>query len=361
MTSPQPATCTHQGCSALGRWPVLPRGKTWCDAHLDAMVAACGATALRLGEGPSELFRTRHDACGAVVDVTLPMIRRGGWTCQWCRRALNAARTAELPFTVRDSQPCSVGEQEAVLAAAGMKSLSPLGLQTWGEPLNVECLECGSAQADSVLGISEGVRLSWLPCQRCNAQRFALTTAKIAERMERAGLRLASEWTGDKSAHLQAECRRCGLSRSLSWQSLASGSPPCLRCDSVALDPTQPHRVYLIAFARLGPAGVYKVGITHSVHDRRLRDHMEAGGQLLATITVADRAGALTVERRVLTAYLPRAAADVPPAALPRGGYTECWDALAGFPDLTSVASSAGVRVLGSESVRVGPYPIPPV
>lgn len=320
-----------------------PRGKTWCDACLERMISACGAAPLQLGDNPGDLFRTRHNACGAVVDVTLPMIRRGGWVCRWCKLTADTRQALEYSFTIFQTRPITVEEQEAVITAAGMRSLIPLVPQPWGAPLNVECLACGAAQAESPHGLSEGTRLSWLPCQRCNAKRFALTEAAVAERLERVGMRLLSRWTGDRAAHLRAECQRCGLARSLSWQALASGSPPCLRCDSVALDPAEPHRVYLIAFRHLG---VYKVGITHTVHDRRLRDHEEAGGQVLATVTVPDRPGALTVERHVLSDYLPRAAIALPQAVLPRGGYTECWDAYAGYPDLEEAALIAGVRVL---------------
>lgn len=347
MPEPQPATCAAAGCESVGRWPVSPRGKAWCDAHLEAMVTACDATALRLGDGPGALFRTRHNPCGAVVDVTLPMIRRSGWVCHWCKCASQTAQIAAYPFRVRQADPCLVAEQEAVLASAGMRSLLPLGDQRWGDPLNVECLECGAAQAQSTMDISEGVRLSWLPCQRCNAQRFALNASKVAERLERLGMRLLSEWTGDAAAHLDAQCTRCGLRRSVSWQALASGSPACLACDRKVLDPDRPHRVYLIRFPHLGEAGVYKVGITHVVHDRRLRDHQEAGGEVMATVTVPNRASALTIERHVLGFYLPGAAVDLPPAMLPRGGRTECWNALAGFPDLTEQALAAGVAVVG--------------
>lgn len=322
----------------------MPRGKTWCDGHLSAMIAACDAATVQLGNGPGDLFRTRHNPCGAVVDVTLPMIRRGGWVCRWCKEAGDAAKFAALP--IAGNNACLVGAQESILAAAGMRSLLPLMDQTQAEPLNVECLECGAAQAQSPYSISEGVRLSWLPCERCNTSRFAITTDTVRRRLEAVAMRLTSEWQGDKAAHLEAICERCGLARSMSWQSLASGSPPCLSCDGATLDPELPHRVYLIEFPNLGKFGVYKVGITHDVHDRRLRDHEYAGGRVMATVTVPSRATALTVERHVLRSYLPRAFVVLPVGVLPRGGVTECWDALAGYPDLRNAASAANVTVL---------------
>ena len=61
------------------------------------------------------------------------------------------------------------------------------------------------------------------------------------------------------------------------------------------MDPEAPHRVYLFEFPRLGPQGVFKVGITHCVDDRRLAQHGAAGGRLVQVVEVADRAAALAV------------------------------------------------------------------
>ncbi|HEX8867288.1 MAG TPA: hypothetical protein VF821_16635 [Lentzea sp.] len=76
----------------------------------------------------------------------------------------------------------------------------------------------------------------------------------------------------------------------MSWTSICSGTPPCLRCDGARLDPTAPHRVYLFHLPQMG-AGVYKIGITRSAHDGRLRTHTRNGGVLLDVVQVRDPYG----------------------------------------------------------------------
>ncbi len=71
------------------------------------------------------------------------------------------------------TQQWSVARQEQLLLAANMRSLLPLGDADGDEPINYECLECGGAAADSLFGIAEGLRLSWLPCDHCDAARFS--------------------------------------------------------------------------------------------------------------------------------------------------------------------------------------------
>jgi hypothetical protein len=256
---------------------------------------------------------------------------RNGWVCQMCKlRGLTARGW------VQSRRVWSLEQQEQLLIVAGLRALAPLVDNRAADfPLNVECLHCGGAQTNSLFGFSEGVRLSWLPCTFCNAARFKPTELDIRARMESLGLELLSTWTGDPGAGLQARCLRCGTDRVVSWSALGS-TPPCLRCDGRRLDPQAPHRVYLFAFPRLGPHGVYKVGITHCVDDRRLGQHRAVGGQLLQVVDVPDRASAFAVEAAVLARYQSVAPASVAAADLPHGGATECWDALAGYPDLAS-------------------------
>ena len=128
--------------------------------------------------------------------------------------------------------------------------------------------------------------------------------------------------------------------RTVAWQAIGSGSPPCLRCDGARLDPDAPHRVYLVHVPHLSDVGVYKVGITHCADDNRLKVHQRAGGIVLATVQVRDRATALTLERRILQDYLPTAAVSFPHDLLPHGGATECWSARAGYPDLAEAADA---------------------
>lgn len=86
--------------------------------------------------------------------------------CKWIEHGAENRRLG-YPNLVGD---WPVERQEQLLAAAGMRSLHPLGDQDGNDPLNVECLECGAAQADTLFGVSEGIRLSWLPCAECNAK-----------------------------------------------------------------------------------------------------------------------------------------------------------------------------------------------
>ena len=100
--------------------------------------------------------------------------------------------------------------------------------------------------------------------------------------------------------------------------------------------------MYLAHFPHLGDVGVYKVGITHCADDDRLKAHRRAGGVVLDTVQVRDRASALALERRILEYYLPAAAVAFSPDLLPHGGATECWSAHTGYPDLAAAADQLG-------------------
>jgi hypothetical protein len=321
--------CATTGCSNASRWP-RPRGRIgFCDACLTALADARAATILRFADEPRGRFRVRHEVCESVADVSLPMLRKG-WVCRLCK--LTGLRSQGW---VQSSLPRSLEQQEQLLTVAGFRPLAPLTDNAPGDqPVNVECVECGGAQIDSLFGIAEGVRLSWLPCSFCNAARFKPTQETVRSRLEELGLDLLSVWTGDPGAGLEARCRRCGTDRVVSWSALGSGAAPCLRCDGRRLDPEAPHRVYLFEFPRLGPRGLYKVGITHCADDRRLAQHTSAGGRLLQVITVANRAAAFAIEAGVMRKYQPHAPATVGANDLPYGGATECWDTVAGYPDL---------------------------
>lgn len=221
------------------------------------------------------------------------------------------------------------------MTIAGLRPLTPLLETAVGDTaVNVECTTCRGAQVDSLFGIAEGIRLSWMPCGFCNAERFKPTAEMVEARFHDLGLTLVSGWHGDPTVGLEATCHRCSSPRIVTWENLGSGAPPCLRCDGRRLDPDAPHRVYLIAFDRLGPRGVYKVGITHCADDRRLAQHATAGGRLLQVVEVQDRATALAMEAAVLRRYQPQAPALIAASDLPQGGATECWDSIAGYPDL---------------------------
>lgn len=330
--------CSTPGCERQSRWPRRTRAIGFCDECLTALVEACDATVVRLGDDARARIRTQHNPCGAIVDVLLPMIRRGGWVCQMCKRTGSLAEMRQWAWYSDHTDVWPVARQEQLLAAAGLRPLQPLGDADKNEPVNVECVECGGAQVDTLCGFSEGLRLSWLPCHHCNAARFKPTTDTVRARFETLRLQLLDEFDGDPSRPLHALCQRCDAPRTVSWQAVGSGTPPCLRCDSARLDPDAPHRVYLVLFPHLGDMGVYKVGITHCADDGRLRVHQRAGGRVIDTLQVRDRATALALERHILERYLPAASVTLRRDLLPHGGTTECWSAHAGYPDLAGAA-----------------------
>lgn len=112
---------------------------------------------------------------------------------------------------------------------------------------------------------------------------------------------------------------------------------PCLCCDSTRLNPTAPHRVYLMHFPHLDDAGVSKIGTTHCANDDRLRDHTRNGGLLPHTVQIPDRATALHIERPILNHYQPMAPVALRRDLLPQGGATECWSAQIGYPDVLAI------------------------
>lgn len=324
-------SCASEGCDNSSRWLRPRRRAGFCDGCLTQFADAQGAVIIRLGDDARARFRVRHDLCDAITDVSLPMLRKG-WVCRMCKlRGMTAGGW------VQGHGAWSLDRQEQLLTVAGLRPLTPLVDNCSADyPVNVECLQCGGAQTDSLFGFSEGVRLSWLPCTFCNADRFKPTEDTVRERLRALGLELLSQWTGDPAERMEARCLRCATDRVVSWSALAS-SPPCLRCDGRRLDPEAPHRVYLFEFPRLGAHGVYKVGITHCVDDRRLAQQTAAGGRLLQVVDVADRASAFAIEASVLMKFQAVAPVSVAPADLPYGGATECWGALAGHPDLAAL------------------------
>lgn len=264
---------------------------------------------------------------------------RSGWVCQACKLGGMTRRG-----WVQGRGVWALERQEQLLTVAGFRPLAPLVDNCYADfPLNVECVQCGGAQTNSLHGLSEGVRLAWLPCSFCNADRFKPTEETIKARFEALHLALISPWTGDPGVGLDARCRRCGGHRIISWTAL-SVSPPCIRCDGRRLDPEAPHRVYLFKFAHLGPHGVYKIGITNCSDDHRLAQHTKIKGQLLDIVTVRDRAAAFAIEASVLRKYQPTAPVSVSAADLPYGGATECWDAIAGYPDLADLVRRTSSR-----------------
>lgn len=136
-----------------------------------------------------------------------------------------------------------------------------------------------------------------------------------------------------------AECLECGTLRAVSYRRIVDGTASLCWACTFGIRPNEPHRVYLIRVPRLG---VYKVGLTHARHDRRLFDHELEGGIVVDTVTVTDRAAARVLERRILDEYAPWRAAEVGPTEFPQGGWTETWLDVEDAPrcDLEAMASA---------------------
>lgn len=288
-----------------------------------------GAELLLPGDDPRARFRVRHVACDSLTDVSLPMLRKG-WTCRAC-----SLTSMTASGWVQHRATWSLDQQAQLFTVANVRPFGPMTDNSPGDfPINFECLTCGGAQTDSLFGISEGVRLSWLPCRFCNAQRFKPTHDHVAARLASLGLQLRSQWTGDPGAPLDAQCNRCDAPRKITWQGIGAGLPPCIRCDGARLDPDAPHRVYLFRFPSITNFGVFKVGITHCANDRRLEQHRTNGGELVQIIGVSNRATAFAIETSVLALFQTAAPISVSNSDMPQGGASECWNGMAGHPDL---------------------------
>lgn len=73
------------------------------------------------------------------------------------------------------------------------------------------------------------IRLSWLRCEHGNANHFKPRRGTVAGGFE------------------HSVCDSSGDAR-VTGTAIGPGSPPRMRCDGATLDPTSPHRVYLIGF-----------------------------------------------------------------------------------------------------------------
>jgi len=166
--------------------------------------------------------------------------------------------------------------------------------------------------------------------------------ARAAEVFAEHGLELLGRCTGEY-ADQDARCLTCGSSRNVSYRELVDGTAPlCWTCThGIRVD--EPHRVYLILFDRLG---VWKVGITHNRHDRRLLDHALQGGSIVETVLVSDRATARRVETYVKARCAGWRAANVGPEHFPQGGRTETWRVDGPNIHLADVLSATGVKAV---------------
>ncbi len=226
--------------------------------------------------------------------------------------------------------------QAAAFAACNGEPLEELHDGDGHDPVLWRCRGCGRIDCQPPERLSPDA--TWLECRDCDHARLYNDPARVRGTFATRGLELLTDYPGDRDAVLATRCLRCGASRSISLQQLTSGVLPCMGCDGVLLDPNAPHRVYLFHFARLA---AFKVGITHCRDDTRLAQHASCGGVLIDVIQTPNRSAALAIERAVLDRYRAHPAG-VSPADFPHGGWTECWDHLAGRPDLIDLMVEHG-------------------
>lgn len=261
----------------------------------------------------------RCSTCGTTRWVRLSNLRKGGIACRWChgwtrwRPWSEAARQRAQGWRdVRGSAWVA-----SLLVDALLRPLTDIGDEF--TPVGVECLRCG----ETTVVVPERINLErgWDICTRCSQARRAKVRVDAPDVYAGNGLRLLAPCRGEFVPQ-PAECLKCGTMRTVSFRRLVDGSAPlCWTCTH-GIRPDEPHRVYLVRFPRLG---VLKVGLTHARHDRRLEEHAFGGGEIVATLTVPNRAAARALERAVLDTYAPFRTAAVGPDDFPQGGWTETW------------------------------------
>lgn len=339
------ARCAEPGCDAPPAW-VRGRATTWCDAHLAGLAAACGYTPAEPLADPKQRWLVVHDACGTPRHVSFASIRKAVTTaraeppvcgrCRWTEWA-RWVRTQVQPAWDRAGLPgpahaeWTVQRQRAAFDACEGEPLEELHDGDGLDPVLWRCRNCGRIDCQPPERLSPEAR--WKECADCNNARLYNDLLRVRGSFTTRGLELLQDYPGDRDAPLVARCLRCGAPRTISLHQLTTGVLPCLGCDGTLLDPTAPHRVYLFHFPQLH---AYKVGITHARDDGRLQQHRSAGGILIDTVPTPNRAVALVLERDVLDRYRAHPA-DVLPTDFPHGGWTECWNELAGYPDLHDV------------------------
>ncbi len=290
----------------------------------------------------TEERQCRCTRCGTRRWVKLATLRRkDGVACRWCHgwekwnpwsehaRQLVLERLQE--FGQLSQARSFFGDQAQSLERLRGEKLAPLTeVGDLYQPVGVVCLECGETTVTVPERISAD-RPGWFGCERCSSGRRKKELERAPELFAANGLRLLGPCTGEYVPQ-KVECIECGSERSVSLDALRRGSAPlCWTCTH-GIRPDEPHRVYLIHFADLG---VFKVGITHDRHDRRLLDHQLAGGRVVETVLVLDRKEARRLERLIQARYSAWTVPDVGPEDLPQGGWTETWSDKAPMLDLT--------------------------
>lgn len=259
--------------------------------------------------------------CGTVRWVRLRTLRRNGIACRWCHGWERWEPWGESSRRRALTGGTSLGDPAEVMRRLRHERLAPLtAIGDLYRAVGVVCLECG----ESFVTMPERMsveRPGWYGCARCSAERKQRVLSGADELFEANGLRLVGACRGEYVPQ-RAVCLACQSERRVSYDQLRAGTTPlCWTCTH-GIRSDEPHRVYLFHFPNLG---VMKVGLTHDRHDRRLWDHVTAGGKLISSVPVADREAARRLESFIRAKYVTWAATELRQTDFPQGGWTETW------------------------------------
>lgn len=279
--------------------------------------------------------------CGTTRWVTLANAESSsGIACRWCH---HRARWGEAAPRLRASAVAyrPIRGEEWVreqLDVMGLTALTEVGDEF--DPVGVICRTCG--ETTYVLPERFVPERGWNGCQRCSEARKKGVKADADSLFADHGLTLVGPCSGE-FVKQTCVCQKCGSERRVSYNDLKQGTAPlCWTCTH-GIRRDEPHRVYLVHFPDLG---VYKVGITHNRHDRRLQDHLAARCQILETIVVPDRRAALDLEKFILQRTSQWKADGIGPNDFEQGGWTETWLDSGPRIDLEGEAGQLGVSVI---------------
>lgn len=326
--------CATPGCERTPAWPSVRRSKTWCQPCLADLCKARGYEPAEPLTGRKDRWLITHLACGHSRHSNLDSVRKDVPVCWHCRAGvgwdgrdyLRTPRTTPIPDSYY--QPT-----RDLFASLGAILLEDPRDADAGGPLDWKCAKCGYISAHTPSDLKKTSAQSWFPCHQCDQARLRGDRPVILYYSQR-GLDLITTPAKDWAQAYDATCRRCGTLRRVSARALSGGTPPCLNCDGLNMEPSAPHRVYLFHFPALG---VLKVGLTNAADHSRLRAHIAHGGLLLEVITVRNRAAAFQIERTILDQFRGWPAW-MTETEFPQGGFTECWAEGGGTVGLASTA-----------------------
>lgn len=296
-------------------------GRRITPEEADERLAAAGLEPLEPYTSTTAERRCRCQRCGTTRWVKLSVLTTAGIACRWCHGwerwepwSQRARDLAASWRTIDRSSEASLAKVERL----GLVPLTPPGDEF--TPIGFLCPRCGETGVTVPERIGSSER-GYFGCPRCLAARTREALDEAPEVFRKHGLQLVGRCRGEYVPQ-EAECLTCGTRRKVAPAELRDGTAPlCWTCTH-GIRPDEQHRIYLVHFPALR---AMKVGLTHARHDRRLLDHELAGGNVLATADVPDRAAARQVERHLVKRYAPWAAADLSAVELPQGGWTETW------------------------------------